>query len=250
MRQIVLDTETTGMDAAQGHRIIEIGCVELNNRRPTDNDLHMYIRPDCAVDPGAVEVHGITDEFLADKPSFDEIAPRLVDYLADAELVIHNAPFDLAFLDAELKRVDDGHRALADSRSIVDTLVDARERFPGQRNSLDALCKRFEVDNTNRSHHGALLDARLLADVYRAMTGGQIDFGLIDQTEASESGEMAADTALTGVLERAARRPRVVQASEAEVATHDALVSGLERRTGQTSAWRSVATGASNTTEH
>lgn len=238
MRQIVLDTETTGLDPDQGHRIIEIGCVELNSRQPTGNNLHLYIRPDREIDPGAVEVHGITDEFLADKPAFEQISEQLLNYLARAELIIHNAPFDLAFLDAELTRCDPEHRPLADVWPVTDTLVDARERFPGQRNSLDALCKRFEVDNTGRELHGALLDARLLADVYRAMTGGQIDFALSDQNTANEDTAQHRGKPLSAILERAGRRPRVIAPSAEEAAAHATLVTTLEARSGQASAWR------------
>lgn len=238
MRQIVLDTETTGLDPKQGHRIIEIGCVELNNRRPTGNDLHLYIKPDRAVDPGAAEVHGITDKFLADKESFEAIVDRLMHYLAGAELVIHNAPFDLAFLDAELDRIESDRQPLADGQPVIDTLVDARERFPGQRNSLDALCKRFEVDNATRDLHGALLDARLLADVYRAMTGGQIDFGLAQTSDATDQDGRDAHQALATVLERAGKRPRVIAPTADEAAAHEAFVGELENRTGQASPWR------------
>ena len=194
MRQIVLDTETTGLEPAQGHRIIEIGCVELADRRLTGNDLHLYIHPDRDIDQGAIDVHGITLEFLDDKPRFHEIAETLTDYLAGAELIIHNAPFDLAFLNHELRLVDAGHTALEERQSVIDTLVEARQAYPGQRNSLDALCKRFEIDNSNRELHGALLDAQLLADVYLSMTGGQIDIGL---AAASEAGAEAAAAAAT-----------------------------------------------------
>ncbi len=245
MRQVVLDTETTGLDPAQGHRIVEIGCVELANRRPTGNDLHRYIRPDRSIDSGAVDVHGITDEFLADKPSFEQISDELLAYLNEAELIIHNAPFDLAFLDAELRRIDNTHIPLAESKIIIDTLADARERFPGQRNSLDALCKRFEVDNTDRELHGALLDARLLADVYRAMTGGQIDIGLAHHGESSEGPSGDLDSGLADILARAGRRPRVVLPTASEAAAHESMIDVLEAHTGQPSAWRDMTSAGS-----
>ncbi|MEQ1440489.1 DNA polymerase III subunit epsilon [Fontimonas sp. SYSU GA230001] len=180
MRQIVLDTETTGLEVEQGHRVIEIGCVELRNRRPTGNDYHQYLHPEeKEVDPGAVEVHGITMEFLADKPRFRELAPELWSYLAGAELIIHNASFDVGFLNMEFARCGVGGR-LEDACTITDTVAMARKLHPGQRVSLDALCKRYEIDNSNRQLHGALLDARLLADVYLAMTGGQSRLSLDD----------------------------------------------------------------------
>ena len=238
MRALVLDSETTGLDPNEGHRIIEIGCVELNDRRPTGNDLHRYIQPNRQVDPESVQIHGITDDFLADKPTFEQISDELRDYLADAELIIHNAPFDLAFLDAEFSRIDPSHTPLAQTNPITDTLADARERFPGQRNSLDALCKRFEVDNADRDLHGALLDARLLADVYRAMTGGQVQIGLTNQDPALDSDRTEDFGDLAAILARADRRPRVVGPTPAENAAHETMVDYLEQQTGETSAWR------------
>jgi DNA polymerase III subunit epsilon len=185
MRQIVLDTETTGLEVDHGHRVIEIGCIELRNRRPTGNDFHRYLHPeDKEIDPGAVEVHGITMSFLADKPRFRELAQTLWDYLAGAELIIHNAPFDVGFLDREFARAGIGHK-LSEVCTITDTVAMARKRHPGQRVNLDALCKRYEIDNSHRELHGALLDARLLADVYLAMTGGQSRLGLDDMAGAS-----------------------------------------------------------------
>ena len=178
MRQIVLDTETTGLEVGKGHRIIEIGCVELLERRPTQRKFHRYLNPQRAIDEGARAVTGIDDDFLRDKPLFAQIAREFVDFIGDAELIIHNAAFDLSFLDAELSLVDPGHVSLASRVKVLDTLTLAREKYPGQRNSLDALCKRLGVDNGHRDLHGALLDAELLADVYLAMTAGQGDLGL------------------------------------------------------------------------
>jgi DNA polymerase-3 subunit epsilon len=171
MRQIVLDTETTGLEPAEGHRIIEIGCVELIERRLTGNDFHRYLQPDREIDAGAEAVHGITNAFLADKPRFAEVVEELVDYCRGAELVIHNAPFDVGFLNHELKLWREDAPTIEELCGVVDSLVLARKMHPGQRNSLDALCKRYGIDNTHRDLHGALLDAQILADVYLAMTG-------------------------------------------------------------------------------
>lgn len=173
MRQIVLDTETTGLDPKEGHRIIEIGCVELVDRRLTGNDFHQYLNPEREVEQGAIDVHGITNEMLADKPCFRDVADDFLKYIAGAELVIHNAPFDVGFIDNELTLLGDRMQRTADICSVLDTLVMARKMHPGQRASLDALCKRYEIDNSQRDYHGALLDAQILAEVYLAMTGGQ-----------------------------------------------------------------------------
>lgn len=178
MRQIVLDTETTGLEPSQGHRVIEIGCIELVNRRLTGNNLHIYINPQRAIDAGALEVHGISNDFLADKPLFSDIADTFIDFVKGAELVIHNAPFDVGFLDAELSDLNRGYKRVEEYCSILDTLAMARKKHPGQKNNLDALCKRYFVDNTQRELHGALLDAEILADVYLIMTGGQSSFAL------------------------------------------------------------------------
>lgn len=180
MRQIVLDTETTGLETSQNHRIIEIGCVELIDRRITDNSWHHYVNPDREIDAGAFEVHGISNESLQDKPRFGEIAQDFLDYINGAELVIHNAPFDLGFLDHELSKLDKESRSIGQFCTVLDTLVMARQKHPGQKNNLDALCRRYEIDNSQRSLHGALLDARILADVYLVMTGGQTALSLDD----------------------------------------------------------------------
>jgi DNA polymerase-3 subunit epsilon len=187
MRQIVLDTETTGLEVSQGHRIIEIGCIELVNRRVTGNHWHYYVNPDRAVDSGAYEVHGINSEFLQDKPRFSELAEEFHSYIGGAELVIHNAPFDVGFLNNEFALLESPLAPLEESCGILDTLLLARQKHPGQKNNLDALCKRYGIDNSNRSLHGALLDARILADVYLAMTGGQTSLGL-DAEQGAGSG--------------------------------------------------------------
>lgn len=187
MRQIVLDTETTGLEWKKGNRVVEIGCVELLERRPSGHNFHRYLKPDCAFEAGAQEVTGLTLDFLADKPSFDEVVDEFLAYIDGAELIIHNAAFDLGFLDYELSRLGEGYGRILDRVTVVDTLLLARERFPGQRNSLDALCKRLGVDNSHRQLHGALLDSEILADVYIALTSGQeeIGFASVDEAEAN-----------------------------------------------------------------
>ncbi len=178
MRQIVLDTETTGLEPKQGHRIIEIGCVELLNRKLTGNVYHQYIQPEREIDAGAMEVHGITNEFLKDKPRFKDILNDFLTFIKDAELIIHNAPFDVGFINHEFKLADTGTGLVRDYCQVMDTLQLARQMHPGQRNSLDALCKRYDIDNSQREKHGALLDAEILADVYLTMTGGQVCLSL------------------------------------------------------------------------
>jgi len=191
-RQIILDTETTGLEHRQGHRIIEIGCVEMINRKLTGNNFHQYLNPDREIDQGAIEVHGITNEFLADKPRFADISDSLMDYLKDAELVIHNAAFDVGFLDAEFAKLDQGLPAVEDVCGVHDTLLQARKQFPGQRNDLDSLCRRFEINNSHRELHGALLDAEILADVYLVMTGGQATLSLDAQLDSNQGGKPVA----------------------------------------------------------
>ncbi len=177
-RQVVLDTETTGLEPSQGHRIIEIGCIEIINRRVTNNHWHHYLQPDREVDIGAFEVHGISNEFLADKPRFVELVDSFLDYIKGAELVIHNAPFDVGFLNHELALLDGDYPKIEDICGVLDTLVMARQKHPGQKNNLDALCKRYEIDNSARTLHGALLDSEILAEVYLIMSGGQTALSL------------------------------------------------------------------------
>lgn len=191
MRQIVLDTETTGLDPAQGHRVIEIGCVEIENRRLTGRHFHCYLNPDREIDEGAVQVHGITTAFLADKPRFPQVVDDFLRFVAGAELVIHNAPFDLGFLNSELQLAGN-FPSMEEQCPVTDTLVMARKKHPGQRNSLDALCKRYEVDNSQRDLHGALLDAEILADVYLLMTGGQTNLLLGSEETVVEKADMPA----------------------------------------------------------
>jgi len=189
MRQIVLDTETTGLEPSQGHRIIEIGCVEIVNRKLTENTYHQYIQPDRESDEGAFEVHGISTEFLADKPRFVDIVEDFMAFINGAELVIHNAPFDIGFLDHELAMLDPVWGKVSDHASITDSLIMARKKHPGQKNNLDALCKRYEVNNARRELHGALLDAELLAEVFLRMTGGQEALALGSGADGSATQE-------------------------------------------------------------
>ena len=238
MRLIVLDTETTGLEVSQGHRIIEVGCVELVNRRLTGNHFHRYINPERDIDQGAIEVHGITPEFLADKPVFAQIAADFLEFVRGAELIIHNAPFDIGFLDAELRRLDEQHPGLEQLCTVTDTLVMARKRHPGQRNNLDALCGRYTVDNSQRDLHGALLDAEILADVYLAMTGGQTTFQLADHGPGEEGGSGRRE----GIQRLPAdRKPLpVIVASADELAAHEAQLQAIERSSGGRALWREV----------
>lgn len=185
-RQVILDTETTGLEPSAGHRVIEIGCVELINRKLTGQRFHVYLNPERDIDPGAVAVHGLSLEFLADKPRFADIVDDLLDFLRECELIIHNAPFDLAFLNQELALIAQSPLTASARCSVTDTLILARQKHPGQRNSLDALCKRYGIDNSQRERHGALLDAEILAEVYLAMTGGQIAL-VLEEAEPSEA---------------------------------------------------------------
>ncbi len=186
MRQVVLDTETTGLDPAQGHRVIEIGCVEIDNRKLTGRHFHCYLNPDREIDAGALEVHGLSSHFLADKPRFHQVEEEFLEFIDGSELIIHNAPFDIGFLDSELRATKSPALKIASFCGVLDSLLLAREKHPGQRNSLDALCKRYGVDNTQRQLHGALLDAEILADVYLVMTSGQSSLLLAeDESEGS-----------------------------------------------------------------
>jgi len=237
MRQIVLDTETTGLEHEAGHRIIEIGCVELLSRRLTRNDLHLYINPEREIDEGAQAVHGITLESLADKPRFAEIADELIEYLSGAELIIHNAPFDLGFLNNEYQLLNEAAEKLESRCSIIDTLVDARQKHPGQRNSLDALCKRYEIDNSQRELHGALLDAQLLAEVYLGMTGGQ---GTIELTAASEGENAIAAVGLEERIRALGARPRVLAANAEEAEAHAAYLQRLNKSSEGQCLWSAL----------
>lgn len=239
MRQIVLDTETTGLETAQGHRIIEIGGVELINRRPTRNHYHQYINPTREIDAAAIEVHGITNEFLADKPQFRDIADDFLAFIQGAELVIHNAPFDVGFINYELSLLGASARVtcLDGHCTVTDTLALARSMHPGQRNSLDALCKRYGIDNSQRTLHGALLDAEILADVYLAMTGGQ---AALFQESAEQAAQIA--QAQRRVL-RPDRAPLpVIQPLGEELAAHSAWLEEIDKASGGRCLWKTLAT--------
>jgi DNA polymerase III subunit epsilon len=233
MRQVVLDTETTGLEVGQQHRIIEIGCVELLNRRLTGRRYHQYLNPERDIDQGAQQVHGLTRERLAKEPTFSQVHPEFLEFIRDAELIIHNAPFDVAFLNAELARAALAHR-IDDLCRVLDTLVLARQMHPGQRNNLDALCKRYSVDNSHRDYHGALLDARILAEVYLAMTGGQANLTLSAGADAARSRARQAAPASAG----AAVRIQVIRAAEDEMAAHEQILALLDKASGGKTVWR------------
>ncbi len=225
IRQIVLDTETTGIGAEHGHKIIEIGCVELIDRRLTGNHFHVYLNPKRLVDAGAFKVHGISDAFLKDKPLFEDILEDFLGYVRGAELIIHNATFDMGFLNAELKHCKHP-KNLNQYCSVFDTLVYARDKHPGQRNSLDALCKRYDVDNSNRALHGALLDAEILASVYLAMTGGQASFFADDKPKRAKAGAV-----VENIIPLSAKTD-IIFANEDELREHQAFVKLLEKKSG------------------
>lgn len=237
MRQIVLDTETTGLEHSQGHRLIEIGCVELINRRLTGRHFHKYINPQREIDAGAIEVHGITNEMLADKPLFAHIVDEFIEFVADAELIIHNAAFDIGFINSEFNRLERGLAPLDRICRVTDTLLMARQRHPGQKNNLDALCGRYGVDNSQRDLHGALLDAEILADVYLAMTGGQTALALAGAE--AEAGTQASGAAEVIRRLEATRPPlRVVRASAAELEAHEQRLQEIDKASGGKTLWR------------
>jgi DNA polymerase-3 subunit epsilon len=232
VRQIILDTETTGLEPREGHRIIEIGCVEMIDRRLTGNNYHIYLQPDRVIDDGAIEVHGITNEFLADKPRFSEIVDEFLEYIKGSELVIHNAPFDVGFINHEFEKVSPRYGTVADYCTVLDTLVMARKMHPGQKNNLDALCGRYYINNTHRELHGALLDAEILADVYLAMTGGQRALLLSD--------EEGSDGAKNNSIRRldSSRLPlTVVSANSDEISQHQAILENVDKASGGNCVW-------------
>lgn len=232
MRQIVLDTETTGIEVSQDHRIIEIGCVELVNRKLTGRHFHRYIHPQREIDEGAQAVHGISLEFLADKPVFHLVADEFLDFVRGAELVIHNAPFDVGFINHEFAKLDKRYGKIQSHCSVVDTLAMARQLHPGQKNNLDALCKRYAVDNSQRELHGALLDAEILADVYLMMTGGQVDLGLRKSSDDENSGGTEIRP-----LPRDRKSTPVISAAADEIAAHTAFMGRIEKQCGGPPLW-------------
>ena len=231
MRQIVLDTETTGLEPKQGHRVIEIGCVELVGRKLTGNNYHQYLQPDRESDEAALEVHGITTEFLQDKPRFADAVSDFLDYIRGAELIIHNAPFDVGFLDHELRMAGEQYGSIATYCNVIDTLVMARKMRPGQKNNLDALCKHFDVKNTHRELHGALLDSEILAEVYLRMTGGQVTLILDSEQEDSKSGVAVEQRRLSSDRERL----NVIRADDSELLAHQDIIKNM----GDASLWPS-----------
>ena len=230
-RQIILDTETTGIETRHGNRIIEIGCVEMIDRKMTGHNYHQYIQPDRESEEGALNVHGITSEFLADKPRFHEIAADFLAYVKGAELIIHNAPFDIGFLDYELDKLDGDWGSVTDVCTVVDSLVMARDMHPGQRNSLDALCKRYDINNTHRELHGALLDSEILGDVYLAMTGGQVTLSLETKAPQTSTDE---DEPSVGGISLPLEGLRVIKANNEEIAAHDARMEAIIGSSGKT----------------
>lgn len=236
IRQVVLDTETTGINPKEGHRIIEIGCVELINRRLTQNRFHVYLNPDREIDAGAIEVHGITNEFLQDKPRFGDVVRDFIEFVKDAELIIHNAPFDVGFLNHELSMLSaEPVGSIESICGVFDTLAFARKKHPGARNNLDALCKRYGIDNSHRELHGALLDAEILADVYLLMTGGQ--------SSLIEDSEQPAVEEIETVEKLSADRPRlkIIVCSEEENQAHMKRLDSLDKSSGGNCLWRAVS---------
>jgi DNA polymerase-3 subunit epsilon len=240
-RNVVLDTETTGLEVERGHRVIEIGCVELVDRRPSGRTFQRYLNPERAVGAGAVAIHGITDEFLADKPRFAEVAEEFLAFIEGAEILIHNAAFDVSFLDAELARVDAALGHVANHATVVDTLALARQKYPGQKNTLDALCKRLGVDNSHREVHGALLDAHLLADVWIAMTAGQGALALGGEPPVGDSAKASARVGVAAVDTHL--RVRVQRASTAEAAAHAERLAALDHACANGSIWKRTQSG-------
>ena len=232
MRQVVLDTETTGLESEEGHRILEIGCVEIVGRKLTRRHYHQYINPERDIDEGAQEVHGITRQFLSDKPVFSDIWEAFLEFVNGSELIIHNAGFDVAFINHEMSMLDSGLGEITDYCTVVDSLELARYKHPGQKNSLEALCKRYNVDDSQRELHGALLDAEILADVYLLLTGGQVTLGLGDETRAADG--------TAGIIKLDGNRPglRVIKASVEEVAAHEERLDLLEKKSGKGAVWR------------
>ena len=236
MRQVFLDTETTGLEPELGHRIIEIGGVEMVNRRLTGRRLHHYLQPDREIDDGALEVHGITREFLQDKPRFEDVHADIVEFISGAEIIIHNAPFDVAFLDCELARLGDPGLRIESICRVLDSLVLARRLHPGQRNGLDALCKRYRIDNSARQLHGALLDAEILADVYMAMTGGQATLELGGPVQSEGASHGASRVRRVGSIP-------VVRASPGELRAHARQLAHIDEKSGGRCLWLQLESG-------
>ncbi len=234
MKQVVLDTETTGLDPTLGHRIIEIGCVEIEDRKLTGRNFQVYLNPGRDIDEAAIEVHGLTPEFLSDKPKFSEIYQEFCEFIRGSEVIIHNAPFDTAFIDSELSRLRLSKNKLTDYCSVLDTLILARDKHPGQRNSLDALCKRYEINNSHRDLHGALLDAEILADVYLMMTSGQSSLSLKEGVDIVKD-----ETRHQGINFRADEVP-IYYASSDELQAHEARLKDIDEKSEEGCLWFSL----------
>ena len=237
MRQIILDTETTGLEPSQGHNVIEIGCVEMIKRRLTGNNYHQYIKPDRDSDEDAIRIHGITNEFLADKPKYRDITADFLEYIRGAELIIHNAPFDIGFLNAELKR-NGCNEKVEDICSIVDSLALARRKHPVQKNNLNALCRRYGIDNSHRELHGALLDSEILADVYLMITGGQTNLLLAEEGESGSEDGTIAVLKLTAIADQL----KVISPTTDELQSHVEFVAMLDKKTGGESLYTTLNT--------
>jgi DNA polymerase-3 subunit epsilon len=236
MRQVILDTETTGLEPSKGHKIIEIGCVEIRNRRRSDKTYHQYINPLREIDDGAFDVHGISNEFLADKPKFKDIAKDFIDYIRDCELIIHNAPFDVAFINAELKELGKEWGRIEEFCKITDTLVMARTLHPGQKNNLNALCGRYDIDNSQRDLHGALLDAQILLDVYLAMTGGQTSLSL------SEEKQDDVEIKINFQLDENRTRLKTIKPDNDELVAHKDRLASLNQVSDGSCVWLKIET--------
>lgn len=236
MRQIILDTETTGISPSEGHRIIEIGCLELENRRLTGRSFHHYLQPDREIEQEAINVHGITNEFLIGKPRFADIAQEFMQFISGAELIIHNAPFDIGFINHEFKLLDANFNTIVGICQVLDTLVMARQKHPAQKNNLDALARRYGADHRERTYHGALLDTEILADVYLAMTGGQVGLGLHDDADG-EGGQQEMIQRLS------TNRPplKIIKATEQELSEHETRLGIIDKACGGSSVWRQLA---------
>ncbi len=237
MRYIVLDTETTGLETSQGHRIIEIGCVEVIDRKITGNTYHQYINPEREIDDGAIEVHGITNEFLSDKPKFQDIATDFMNFINGSELIIHNARFDVGFINYELSKLKGSVKKVEDSCTVLDTLALARKLHPGQKNNLDALCKRYAVNNSERDLHGALLDAEILSDVYLAMTGGQVKLSLDNFSEGLSDNDAQSQIRR---VDASRAKLRVITPSSIEIEAHELKLNAIEKNSNDTSLWRNL----------
>ena len=232
MRQIILDTETTGLEPKQGHRIIEVGCIELINRSETNQNFHQYINPDRDVEDGAFNIHGLSNEFLSNKPRFSDIAQEFIEFVKDSELIIHNAPFDVGFINSELKLLGKKWGRIEDYCTVFDTLKLAREKHPGQKNNLDALCKRYEVDNSQRDLHGALLDAKILVDVYLKMTGGQTNLSF----DSQEAVNIEKNKSEKQKLKKQGKLV-IIEPTDDELYRHDLLLKSIKEKSGGKCLW-------------